>query len=242
MQSSEGQTVADIASQSLAAVRVFEKYGIDYCCGGKRPLGEVCKDLGIALPEVVADLQKAASQPAPASTDWNRASLQELIQHIVNTHHEYLNLNLPLLDERVRKVASVHGARDERLTRLPAIFGGLRAELEQHLRKEEAVLFPIIARFEAAVKSGFPVSAPPFGTVENPIRVMEAEHDSAGEALRKLRELTSDYAVPDFACVTYRSMLNGLREMEDDLHLHIHLENNILFPRAIDLERAHLGR
>jgi regulator of cell morphogenesis and NO signaling len=236
MHLTEGQTVADIASQSLAAVRVFEKYGIDYCCGGKRPLAEVCASQGVPLPNIIADLTSATAQAAASGADWNQAGLRELIEHIVSTHHEYLKTNLPLLDQRIRKVASVHGAKDERLTQLPEIFAALKSELDQHLQKEEIILFPMISRFESAVQSGAPIAPSHCGSVANPIRVMEAEHDSAGEALRQLRELTSDYAIPDYACVTYRSMLSGLREMEDDLHMHIHLENNILFPRAIQME------
>lgn len=234
----EGQTVADIASQSLGAVRVFEKYGIDYCCGGKRPLAESCEVLGIPVGDVVSELEQATTQAADAGRDWKTASLRELINHIVITHHEYLKLNLPLLQQRARKVASVHGERDPRLVRVAGVFDAVKQELDEHMHKEEMILFPIIGRQEAAAQRGEAVPPPPFGTIAHPIRVMEMEHDSAGEGLRQMQELTDGYQAPEYACVTYRSLLAGLKEFEADLHIHIHLENNILFPRAIEAEAA----
>jgi regulator of cell morphogenesis and NO signaling len=173
------------------------------------------------------------------ASDWNTAPLAELIGHILAAHHDYLKRELPALDERLRKVVSVHGEREpEMLPRLLAIFTALRAELEQHLRKEEAILFPAMARYEAAVmaKAGAPFL--PFGSFANPIRMMLQEHESAGEALRAMRELTADYALPAHACATYRALFEGLQALETDLHLHIHLENNILFPRAMKLEQG----
>ena len=212
------QTVAEIAANSLAAVRVFEKYGIDYCCGGKRPLIDVCQEKGYDAGAVQAELT-AALEAAPASgRDWNSAPLPELIDHIVSTHHEYLRRELPAIQTRLDKVYRVYNQRyGPTLIGLPEVFEALRSELELHIQKEEMILFPRIA-------AGL--------SVAGPIRVMEAEHESAGSALAKIREITRNFELPDYACVTYRALMSGLDELERDLHLHIHLENNILFPRA----------
>ena len=167
------------------------------------------------------------------------APLRELIEHIVGTHHEYLRRELSPLGARLEKVYRVYNERyGDTLIGLPEVFAGLRSELETHIQKEEAILFPAIAGYEAASIAGTPLPKAPFGSVSNPIRMMEAEHDSAGKALAEIRTITADYAIPDYACVTYRSLIAGLQELEQDLHMHIHLENNILFPRAIRLENS----
>jgi regulator of cell morphogenesis and NO signaling len=233
------QTISEIAAQSLGAVRVFESRGIDYCCGGKRPVEEACRELGLNPAEVLAELESAIAAKSADETDWTTASLYDLIRHIVGKHHEYLKLELPLLARRLEKVMKVYGEQDKAtLTGLPQLFEGLRSELEMHMHKEEMILFPYVERCESAYRSGAPLPPPPFGSVASPIAVMEQEHDNAGAALKALRTTTNNYAVPEYACVTYRSLLNGLRELEEDLHIHIHLENNILFPRAIALENS----
>jgi regulator of cell morphogenesis and NO signaling len=230
-------TVGDLAAASLGAVRVFEKYEIDYCCGGKRPLAEVCLERGLDAGVVLGEVTAAAA--APASKDWNTASLRELIGHILSSHHAYLRRDLSLLSQRMAKVLSVHGPHDPSLEPLADVFEALRSELEMHMFKEERILFPVIASYEAAVEQRSALAPPPFGTVGNPIRLMEHEHDSAGGALREMREITREYTLPEHACVTYRALFQGLQELEADLHQHIHLENNILFPRAAQLEAAH---
>jgi regulator of cell morphogenesis and NO signaling len=232
-------TVAEIAASSLAAVRVFEKFGIDYCCGGKRPLVEVCRGKGYDPSVVARELDTALASAVAPPRDWNTAPLGELIQHIVSTHHEYLRRELPAVQARLDKVYRVYNERyGPTLTGLPEVFAGLRAELEMHIRKEEMILFPAIAASEAAVEAGTPLPRTPFGTVANPIHMMEAEHESAGQALTGIRQITRDFEVPEYACVTYRALMSGLDELERDLHMHIHLENNILFPRAERLEAA----
>jgi regulator of cell morphogenesis and NO signaling len=237
MRLSENTTVAELAANSLAAVRVFERLGIDYCCGGKRPLADVCKDKGYDPDLVGGELDAANAAPAAPERDWNTAPLSELIQHIVSTHHEYLRRELPAVQTRLDKVYRVYNERyGPTLPGLPEVFAGLRAELEMHIRKEEMMLFPAIAAGEAAVNSGRPLPRTPFGTVANPIHMMEVEHESAGEALANIREITGDFRLPENACVTYKALMSGLDELERDLHMHIHLENNILFPRAQRLE------
>lgn len=232
------QTVGEIAAASLGAVRVFEKYGIDYCCGGKVGLSEICEKKGLPTDSVIRDLE-AALAGNNVDRDWAAAPLRDLVNHIVVTHHDYLRQELPLLDARLAKVVAVHGDKEPEL--LPALlrtYRGLRDELEMHIHKEEAILFPVIVSYEQASQAGAPLPAPPFGTVRNPIRMMEHEHDSAGQALEAMRGMTSNYTLPAHACTTYRVVFEALKALEADLHIHIHLENNILFPRAAALEAA----
>lgn len=229
------QTVGEIAAETPAAIRVFERYRIDYCCGGKRPLGEVCQERGISPETLLAELAQAGRQP-DSHSDWSHASLASLIAHIVSTHHLYLKSELPLLRARLAKVLEAHGARyPEILTPLQPVFVGLADELSAHLRKEEIILFPAIEEIEAARAAGRKPTPSPFGSVENPIRMMIFEHDNAGNALAEMRRLTQGYAVPPDVCATYRALYEGLEQLETDLHQHIHLENNILFPRALKL-------
>jgi regulator of cell morphogenesis and NO signaling len=230
------QTVRDIAASNPAAVRVFEKYSIDYCCGGQRPLAEVCTERGISTEAVLAEVQATSLAHAP-ERDWMTASLADLVAHIVGRHHAYLKTELPLLEARLAKVVEAHRAKHSGiLGPLQSVFAGLKNELDTHLWKEESVLFPAIEEMEAAASAGRTPQPTPFGTVRNPIRMLEHEHDTAGHALRAMRELTQDYAPPADACTTFRALYAGLAELERDLHTHIHLENNILFPRAAELE------
>ena len=239
MQPTETTTVAEMAASSLAAVRIFEKFGIDYCCGGRRPLAEVCLEKGYDVQAIERELEAAVEGAQGADADWKAASLGELIRHIVGTHHEYLRRELPALQMRLDKVYRVYNERyGPTLRGLPDAFAALRAELEMHTRKEEMILFPTVAAYEAAVQSGQPLPATSFGSVANPIHMMEAEHESAGDALAKIRNITSDFQLPEYACVTYRALMTGLQDLERDLHIHIHLENNILFPRAQRLEAS----
>ena len=219
MEFAENVTVAEIAAASLAAVRVFEKHGIDYCCGGKRPLAAVCREKGKDESAVRSDLNVALAGANTNSRDWSTAPFNELIEHIVTTHHDYLRRELPAIEVRLEKVHRVYNQRyGPTLTGLPQVFEALTTELLSHLWKEENILFP-------AILAGR-------GPVTGPITVMEAEHESAGRALEKIREITNNFSVPEYGCVTYRALMSSLDELERDLHLHIHLENNILFPRA----------
>jgi regulator of cell morphogenesis and NO signaling len=230
--------VAEIGAGSLAAVRVFKKFGIDYCCGGKYPLEDTCRNHGHDLECVRRELDTALADGNTPERDWNTAPLADLIAHIIAAHHEYLRRELPALQARLDKVDHVYNERyGPTLRELPEVFTGLRAELEMHIRKE-MVLFPAIAACEAAVNASLPLPPAPFGTVANPLRTMEAEHESAGHALSRIREIASDYAQPEHACVRYRALMRGLEEIERYLQMHIHLENTVLFQRAYRLEIA----
>ena len=228
-------TVGQLVAERPSRARVFERFGLDYCCGGKQALGDACAAQGLETQRVSAALREADQQrAAPDETDWTHATLSELIANILDQHHAYLRRELPRLTEIAAKVHSVHGERHPELAEVRQTYDGLRAELEAHMLKEEQILFPLIQAMESLQT----VEAAHCGSVRNPIRVMEHEHDSAGAALAQMRRLTNDFRMPEDGCNTYRAMLDGLAELEADLHQHIHKENNILFPRATELEAS----
>ncbi len=228
-------TLADLAANSLNAVRVLEQHGLDYCCGGQRPFEEACRAKGLRPESILREIEES-NVAAAAGRDWLTAPLHELVRHIVETHHSYLKLDLPVLTARTHKVAAIHGSRDPQvLPRMAQVLAGLRAELESHLFKEETILFPYIERYERAAMHGRPLPAVPFGSIANPIGMMEREHEGAGAALAEIRALSNDFELPAYACSTVKALYEGLQVLESDLHLHIHLENNILFPRAMRL-------
>jgi regulator of cell morphogenesis and NO signaling len=231
------KTVGEIAAEMPNSTREFEKLGIDYCCGGSRTLGEACKEANITVDEALARLQKslAATQPGD-STDWQQQMLADLIGHITSTHHVFVREECPRIEALTAKVVGVHGKKHPELLQVQGIFSALAEELSVHLMKEEQVLFPHIVRMEESVLAGEPAPPATFGTVVKPVRMMMQEHDGAGDALRSLRSVTSDYTLPDDACISYRTLYQALQGFESDLHQHIHLENNILFPRAVAME------
>ena len=235
----ENATVAELAAHSLAAVRVFEKYGLDYCCGGKRPLAEACLQKGQNADEVKEELEAALRDSPAADNDWSASPLRQLCDHIEAVHHGFLRRELPAIQTRLDKVYRIYNQRyGPTLTGLPEAYAELRQELEPHMQKEEMILFPAIRSIEEAMETHRPPARLMFGSLANPIHSMEAEHDNAGTALQRIRKITDDFDVPLHACVTYRALMSGLSELEKDLHLHIHLENNILFPRAAQMETA----
>jgi len=231
-------TLGQLAAERPAAAAVLERYGLDYCCGGGQTLAEACRKKCIDAEDVLAKIaqeeEKDERRQTEAEVDWLRRSLAELCDHIERTHHDYLKAELPRLTKLIDKVVGVHGPRHPKLRDVQLRFSQLRGELEPHMMKEEQVLFPAIRRLEQA-------SAPPrfpFGSIGKPIAMMRHEHDQAGAALKDLRELTDGFTPPDDACNSYRTMLDALQTLEEDLHLHIHKENNILFPRAEQLQAA----
>jgi len=229
------KTVREVAVEFPGATRIFEKLGIDYCCGGGKALDEACLAAGVSADNVIALLEEAGSTAAEAR-DWKIAPLSELVAHIVTRHHGFTREELVRVSNLLAKVCSVHGENHPELHRLHTVFQELKHELTSHMLKEEQVLFPYIENLETAVRRGEPVPTPFFGTVRNPVRMMMQEHDDAGQALRDLREVSSNYQVPADGCITFRTLYQALEEFERDLHQHIHLENNILFPRAAELE------
>lgn len=238
MQFNDGKTVREIAIEVPGATRVFEKMGIDYCCGGAQPITEACHASGITVEELSRslDLLEATSQTAVELTDWKAESLTSLINHIVSKHHSFTREEMEGIEPLLEKVRSVYGETRPELLQVQALFAELKRELLLHMKKEENILFPYITQMEAAISKGMSAPAPMFGTVRNPVRMMMSEHDGAGDVLRRIRQLTGDFNPPADACVSYQTLYRRLEELEQDLHQHIHLENNILFPGAIGME------
>ena len=234
------KTVRDLALETSSATRVFEKLGIDYCCGGNKSLEEACRTANLSLEQVQRALDTAEQDSKTAvDRDWQREPLADLIAHIKATHHKYVREEIARLGPLFEKVCGVHGKNHPELLNIQAVFRGLAQELTTHMMKEEMVLFPYISRMEEAVIQGEPVLPPPFGTVANPVAMMEHEHKSAGNALRAMSSASNGYVAPEGACTSYQALYRALAEFEADLHQHIHLENNILFPRAVAMEGAH---
>lgn len=230
------QTVRDIALQQPTSIRVFEHFGINFCCGGRIPLAEACAASNVEVDAVLAALEAAANSPAPDTEDWSTASLETLSDHIVATHHAYAKNELPRLALLAEKVVRRHGDTQPELPLIQTTLAQLDDELTQHFAKEEAVLFPYITRLERSTTTASTQPRNCFGTIANPIAMMTQEHDAATELLAQIGQLSHQFTTPIGACPTYCAFYQGLSEFEQDLRHHIHLENNILFPRAIHLE------
>jgi regulator of cell morphogenesis and NO signaling len=232
----ESTTVGEVARFHPASIPLLEKHGVDFCCGGNRPIGEAIREKGIAFNEFLHTVEKGQHSLADSqSPDWAEAKLGDLIDHIVSRHHTYLRSELPHLPQMMAKVTEAHGVRHgDSLFPLGKLYGAFRGELEDHMWKEENMLFPIIQRVEEEHLSAY--ESPRRVSVSDLIRVMEFEHRSAGNAIKEMRRLTNAYETPADGCTTYRTLMEGLKALESDLHQHIHLENNVLFPRAIELE------
>ena len=228
-------TIRSIVADDFRAAAVFQKYGIDFCCGGDRPVAEACRERGIDDDAVLADLEAATttSSDVPRFSAWD---LDFLANYIVTNHHAYVRRAVETIGAHTARVAEVHGQHHPEVLEIKSLFQAVADEMVQHMAKEERVLFPYIAALAGAGRGG-PVPRAPFGTIANPIRMMEAEHASAGDAMATIRQLSGDFTPPPDACTTFKVTYQELREFEADLHRHVHLENNILFPKALELER-----
>ncbi len=229
----QDQTTREIALRNPGAVPIFESLGIDYCCGGSRPLREACERAQVDWEHLVQLLQTVDAPPDPSAADWTAEPLDALTCHIVGQHHAYVRRTAPQIRQWLDKVVAKHGPAHPELEEIRALFTTLSEELFAHMMKEERILFPHLDRLAAAPAF--------FGSVEAPISRMLAEHDDAGDLLAKIRGLSQSYRPPENACPTYRALYHGLAEFERDLHQHVHLENNILFPRALEFERRLLA-
>jgi regulator of cell morphogenesis and NO signaling len=219
-------SLGDLVTENPAAARVLEGFGLDYCCHGDRTVDAACEAMGLDFDAVAAELEAV---PPLESEEWSTLEAPALARDIVATHHRYLREELPLIDALAERVLTVHGARHPELAEVRRLVAAVRADLEPHLAKEEKILFPAIEA-TARGRRDFP-----FGSIANPIRRMMTEHDAAGELLAQLRDVTDGYRVPDDACASYRSLYERLAAIEDDTHVHIHKENNVLFPAALRL-------
>jgi len=230
-------TMGEMVAEDFRKAEVFRKYGLDFCCGGKITVQKACEKKGIDYKAVERDLEMLNKNTGSRNENFNEWELDFLCDFIVNNHHKYVNDSLPMLLEYSAKVARVHGEAHPETIDIAHFFKNVAEELMSHMPKEENVLFPYIKQLVTAKKSGTKVQRPAFGSIVNPINTMEAEHLAAGDDLEKVHELSDNYQPPASACNTYRVLYAKLAEFEKDLHQHIHLENNILFKKAIELEK-----
>jgi regulator of cell morphogenesis and NO signaling len=233
-ESFERTTVGEIVSADFRSAHVFEQFGIDFCCGGRKSVADACR-AAAADPALVQRALDALPPETAGDTDERRWPVDRLIDHIISTHHAYVRAAMPAIAQHLAKLVSVHGERHPELARIAATFDEVHQELQQHMMKEERVLFPCIRELAATAAGQRRPS--PFGTIENPIRMMQREHQDAGDEMRLIRELTNGYMPPADGCTTYRVTFAELAQFERDLHRHVHLENNLLFPKAVALEQ-----
>lgn len=223
-----GITLGELAARDLRKAQVLKQYGLDFCCGGKKTLQQACADKGLDLATLTEALENANQLPAGSMPDFRTWAPGFLAEYIEQVHHSYVRKALPDLVFYAHKVAKVHGADHPELIDINQIVAVVNEEMQLHMQKEEMVLFPYIKN---------PAQSAPFGSVEHPISVMEQEHETVGDALARIRELSNQYTLPEGACASYQFLFRLLEEFEQDLHIHVHLENNILFPRVKDLEK-----
>jgi regulator of cell morphogenesis and NO signaling len=231
-------TIGEMVVADYRKAAIFRKFELDYCCGGKRSLEEACQKKGLDAQLVQLELDAVITSREETSHDYGEWTLDALAAYIVAHHHLYVVESLPMLYELTAKVARVHGERHPELVKIHQIFNAVAAELDAHMRKEEHMLFPYITRMAIAQASGSSMPAQIFGSVKHPIQMMESEHVSAGDGMANIRFLSRQYTPPADACTSYRVLYAKLQEFERDLHQHVHLENNILFPKAIAMEES----
>jgi regulator of cell morphogenesis and NO signaling len=222
-------TLAQIVNQNHQAAAVFEKYALDFCCKGKRSLQDACKEKQISIEAIVREISDVSNQESKPLIDFDKLSLSELVEYIVSTHHAYTKRELPQIFAYLQKVCSKHGDQHPELLKMFKCFSELKEEMEMHMRKEEFILFPKIKELEKSQQSNST------SNIQAPISVMEDEHDHAGRLIEQIREYSNNYTPPESACTTYRLAFTSLSAFEKDLHQHVHLENNILFPKVVQL-------
>lgn len=229
-------TIGDYVAKDYRTAAAFSKYGIDFCCKGHRTIEEVCKKKKINEIHLIEELNAVLDTKNDSGIDFNSWPLDLLVDYIEKTHHRYVEVKTPVLLQFLDKLCTVHGSNHTELFEINELFKGCAGELAQHMKKEELILFPFIKKMIGATISHENIEPPFFGTVNNPITMMMEEHDAEGERFRKIAALTNNYTTPEDACNTYRATFSILNDFEQDLHKHIHLESNILFPKAIALE------
>lgn len=231
------ETVRQLAIEMPNATRIFEKLKIDYCCGGGQPLEVACAGAGLAVEDVLRLLEEACEKDEnQEAMNFQGAELGSLMRYIVEKHHHFTREEIERLSALLEKVCNAHGRNHPELLNIQSLFHDLANDLAPHMLKEERILFPYIAELERAASEGRAPNRPLFGTVKNPVRMMLVEHDAAGDILRKIRETSASFTAPPDACISYQTLYRALEAFEQDLHQHIHLENNILFPRAVEIE------
>lgn len=229
--------IAEVVNANIRTADIFKKYGIDFCCGGGISIAKACEKKNVPIDLLLTELESIDSKVMP-SQNFNAWELDFLIDYIINTHHAYVLEAIKLLDAYSAKVSKVHGEHHPPLLEIERLYQLARTELLQHLQKEEQILFPYIKRLVKAKRENGQFVNAHFGTLQNPIKMMLAEHDDVGDILKEIASLTLNYTPPEWACNTFKALYAKLDEFEQDLHLHVHLENNILFPKSIALEKT----
>ena len=229
------KTLGELVTEDYRRADIFEKHGMDFCCGGAVTLATACSEKNLDLDKVVEEIKQLDSEPAPRGENYAAWDLSFLADYIVNTHHAWLHENTGKIVGYAHKIVQVHGSRHSELKEVAALFDRIAADLKGHLREEENNFFPAVKRLETARKSGAPQDESDCRTVDQDLDQLFREHQNVGDAVHEIRRLTNDYAVPRDACNTYALTYRLLKEFEDDLHKHVHLENNVLFPRAAEL-------
>jgi regulator of cell morphogenesis and NO signaling len=235
-------TLSEIVKDNFRTASIFEKYNLDFCCNGKRTLADACTEKGINSENIINEIKSIGGSEGKKEIRPNDWQLDFLVSYIVNNHHSYVNRMLPVISAHIQKVASKHGENHPETKKIAEIFALINVEMKHHMMKEERILFPHIIKLVGLSNNGIGESTPYFGTIKNPIAMIEAEHQSAGDGMSEIRNLTNNYTPPDDACETYKISFKELKEFEEDLHKHVHLENNILFPKAIKLEESLFGK
>ena len=235
----ENKTVAEVVSENIKTAQVFKKYGIDFCCGGGITIDKACEKKNLDYSKLKEELLKV--DEAPKAYNYNSWNLDFLIDHILNVHHKYVEESIPLILQYLNRVAEVHGYHYSEVIEINKLFTEVADELSSHMKKEEQVLFPYIKTLLMLKSEKTPLSIPPFGSITNPIAMMESEHESAGDIFKEIARLSNNFTLPEDACNTFRALYAALDEFEQDLHQHIHLENNILHPKAKKLEQEILN-
>lgn len=231
------KTVGELVTEDIRTATIFKKFGIDFCCGGGKPVQEACEEKGANYENLMNEIRSIMNESS-SEIDFQNMPLGDLINYIFEKHHKYIYENGPITAQFVNKVAAVHGERHPETVEVAKVYNELLSELNHHMMKEENVLFPYVKSLIVASEEKTDTTRP---FVSQPIRVMEMEHDLAGEMLKKMSSLTSGYNPPVDACNTFKAAYANLKAMEDDIHFHIHLENNILFPKAVELETQLIG-
>ncbi len=234
------RTVAEIVANNIKTADVFKKHGIDFCCGGGISIAEVCKKKNISVDELEAELLKVDNKIS-RSNDYNNWNLDFLVDYIVNNHHSFVLENIPLIVQYSNKVAKVHGENHPETIKINQLFLAVAEELISHMEKEEKILFPYIKNKVKSLRENTNLPQPHFGTAKNPIKMMEEEHENAGDIFKEIAKLSNNFTPPLMACSTYKVLYFKLKEFEEDLHQHIHLENNILFPKIIKMEKESIN-
>lgn len=236
----ETKTIGEIVAEDYRTAQIFKNHNIDFCCKGNRSIREACDAQKIDSGEIMKEIEDLQQQTTDGTSDYQAWPLDLLADYIEKKHHRYVEERIPMLKAYLDKLCRVHGNRHPELFEITEHFSACGGELAAHMKKEELILFPFIRKM-VKTNPGDEIRQPYFGTVENPIQMMMHEHDAEGERFRKIAALSDGYTPPDDACGTYRVTFSLLQEFEADLHLHIHLENNILFPKSVSLEKTLRG-